>query len=84
MALAALERAAAAKGEGCLGKAHDGEPVFVLRAHDKFMPMLVELWAEMVETVAEVSGSKAKVTEARILARQARNWQAFNGCKVPD
>lgn len=31
----------------CLDKVADDEPIFVLRAQDKFAPALVRLWVEM-------------------------------------
>lgn len=37
---------AAARGEGCLGRAADDEPVFVLRAHDSDAPEIVLAWAK--------------------------------------
>ena len=62
---------AAARGEGCLGKAAEGEPVFVLRAQDKLAPMLVEFWAEM----ARANGCpKDKADDARVVADQMRKW----------
>lgn len=32
---------------GCLGKAHDDEPIFILRAHDLLAPFIVRQWARM-------------------------------------
>jgi hypothetical protein len=37
---------AALRGEGCLGKAADDEPVFVLRAQDALSDELVDKWAD--------------------------------------
>ena len=71
MGLARIERERAARGEGCLGKAADDEPVFILRGQDMLAPDLVELWAEMAE------GHRcdpAKVAEARELAAKMRAW----------
>lgn len=71
MGLAKIERAAAARGEGCLGKAADDEPVFVLRAQDMLAADLVDTWA----TQAHVAGCKwDKVREARELAQAMREW----------
>jgi hypothetical protein len=80
MATALAEREMAARGEGCLGKAKDDEPVFVLRGQDRLMPTLVALWTEL----AEAHGAVAKVTEARQLLEYIRSWQYENGCKWPD
>jgi hypothetical protein len=38
-------RAAAMLGQGCLGKAADDEPIFILRAQDIHAADLVEKWA---------------------------------------
>lgn len=46
MATKAETIAAALKGEGCLGKAADDEPVFVLRAQDMHACSLVLQWAK--------------------------------------
>jgi hypothetical protein len=45
MARAEIERAWAANGRGCLGRAADDEPVFVLRGQDMLAPDLIDLWA---------------------------------------
>lgn len=39
------ELKAAAQGRGCLGRAADDEPLFVLRAQDKSAPYVVRHWA---------------------------------------
>lgn len=53
--------------DSCLSKAGDDEPIFVLRAQDKFAPALVELWAILVE--AANPNAADKVAEARRLAQ---------------
>lgn len=71
MALAKIERANAAAGKGCLGKAADDEPVFILRAQDMLAADLVDNWA----TQANLVGCPwDKVREARELAQQMREW----------
>lgn len=71
MGLAKDERAAAAAGKGCLGKAADDEPVFILRAQDMLAADLVDKWA----TDAQLVGCKwDKVREARELAQAMREW----------
>lgn len=70
-----------ARGEGCLGKADDDEPIFVLRAQDVFAPSLVESWAMRVRRLdpdAEKSRSAYKVADAML------KWQANHKTKVPD
>ncbi len=92
MGLAKIEKQMAAAGLGCLGRAADDEPVFILRAKDRFAPELVENWAALVEraTSATVSGtgtvegSRAKIKEARALAHNMRAWQEMNTSKTPD
>jgi len=37
---------AAARGEGCLGKARDDEPVFIIVGDDATMPAVIKFWAE--------------------------------------
>jgi hypothetical protein len=71
MATAKIERERAAKGEGCLGKAADDEPVFVLRAQDVHAAMLVRKWAKKTEASG---GNPEKVKEARELAKAMDKW----------
>jgi hypothetical protein len=66
---------------GCIAKAADDEPVFVLRANDKLAPVVVRAWAAF----AKVAGVGAdKRLEAETLAMEMEVWQAQNGSKVPD
>lgn len=84
MGTKALELELANKGKGCLGKAAQDEPVFILRAQDTFAPSTVRLWADKV-AMYHVEGSLAsKVVDARALADQMEAWQATNSKKVPD
>jgi hypothetical protein len=57
----------------CLNKAHEDEPVFVLRANDPIAPEAVETWARQ----AELSGAHEphKIVEARALAQTMRDWR---------
>src|ERR1700730_449746 len=57
MGLGKTERELAAKGEGCLGKAADDEPVFILRAQDIFAPDLVREWADLISLVKLAKGT---------------------------
>lgn len=72
---------ATAQGRGCLGKAADDEPVFVLRAKDKFAPILVDLWAQLAESLGTPG---PKTYEAYNLAVSMRNWQRANTVHIPD
>ena len=66
------------QGQGCLGKAHDDEPIFILRAQDIHAADLVEKWAIW----ARASGcGNDKVQEAHDLADKMRRWP---GRKNPD
>lgn len=72
MTTAKQERERAMRGEGCLGKAADDEPVFILRGQDVHAAGLVRDWADLAE------GTKCppeKISEARELARQMQNWR---------
>jgi hypothetical protein len=71
MGLAKIERELAAAGKGCLGKAADDEPVFILRAQDMLAADLVFKWA--VEAQA-LGCPWDKVREAKDLAQQMREW----------
>ena len=78
MATAKEEREKAARGEGCLGKAADDEPVFILRAQDRYAAGRVDDWADYAE---EGGCPPEKVAEARDLARRMKAWPIR---KVPD
>lgn len=71
MGIAKNERALAYAGKGCLGKAADDEPVFILRGQDILAADLVELWALR----AKAYGCDIdKVQEALNLASAMRAW----------
>jgi hypothetical protein len=75
---------AALRGEGCLGKAADDEPVFVLRAQDCHAADLVEKWAIWASVGVPSIDSEAaghKISEARQIAEQMRRWPKH---KQPD
>jgi hypothetical protein len=69
---------AALRGEGCLGKAADDEPVFVLRSQDNLAADLVEKWAIsmglLVTSIDEGSRLAVKASEARSIAEAMRAW----------
>lgn len=76
--------AAANRGEGCLGRAADDEPVFVLRAQDCLAADLVEKWAIWASAGIATIGSEAaghKVGEARQISEAMRHWPLH---KQPD
>lgn len=68
----------ATRGTGCLGKAADDEPVFVLRAQDRLAPALVRAWANLAH---RHGCSELKVAEARALAARMDAWPSR---KFPD
>ena len=72
--VAALER-----GEGCLGKSADDEPVFILCARDTLAPDTVRTWADAAEAAM---CNPEKVASARALADQMEAWQGNR--KLPD
>lgn len=72
---------AAAKGEGCLGRADDDEPVFVLRAKDKLATEAIGEWIDR----AHFYGVNTKKIHAALDDISAMNdWQLRNGTKLPD
>lgn len=76
-----LELELAAEGRGCLGKAADDEPVFVLRAADRSAPRAVREWARFAATQ---ECPEEKLQGALQLADAMEDWQRRNGCKWPD
>jgi hypothetical protein len=56
------------------------EPVFLLRAQDKFAPVVVRMWAELVEA----SGDRDLADVAFEHACEMDEWQIANGSKTPD
>jgi hypothetical protein len=77
-------REATARGEGPLAKAHDDEPVFLLRGQDCHAADLVEKWAIWAgAAVPTVGGSEVnhKVQEAILIADFMRRWPIH---KQPD
>jgi hypothetical protein len=67
--------------DSCLLKVGDDEPIFVLRAKDKFAPLIVKYWA----LLARLNGASiSKWDEAFNCALVMENWQRKNGCKIPD
>ena len=56
---------------GCITKAADNEPLFVLRAQDMLAPSLVRMWAIDAE---QAGCPKEKVLEALALADAMEAW----------
>lgn len=72
---------AAAKGEGCLGRSHDDEPVFVIVGRDRVAPTIVRIWAMLARILGTPTRKCATaVTEAGAMEA----WQKARGSKVPD
>lgn len=71
MATAKIERERFARGEGCLAKAKDDEPVFILRGQDCLASELVEIWAIRAQTLGVPWN---KVREAKELAAEMERW----------
>lgn len=77
-------REATLRGEGPLAKAHDDEPVFLLRGQDCHAADLVEKWAIWVSSGVPQAGGKPvldKVNEANLIADTMRRWPIH---KSPD
>lgn len=64
-----------AEGLGCLGKAADDEPLFILRGQDALAADLVRTWAAKVEANCTMTEHlTGKVREARELADAMEAW----------
>lgn len=59
-------------GQGCLGKAADDEPVFILRGQDDIADRVVDNWAHIA--AIRLGEGHPKVKEARALAEKMRAW----------
>lgn len=85
---------AAARGEGCLGRSQDDEPVFVIVARDVTAAETVRAWAGAyvnaaitggVTTLADGCPFVAKARDAIGIAAEMDAWrEAHGGGKVPD
>ena len=73
--------AAAARGEGPLGRSADEEPVFVLVARDVFAVAAVEDW---IRSAAHAGVPDLKVHGARQVYAAMLAWRKAHGAKVPD
>lgn len=76
------ELEAALRGEGCIGRSQDDEPIFTLVARDRFASRAVRDWADHVR---HALGSSAKTDEAYAHADRMDAWrEAHAGGKNPD
>lgn len=74
------KREAITNMSSCLNKAHEDEPIFVLRANDPLAAQTVESWAEWYRAVHEGAGSltparREKYAEAWKVAEAMRTWR---------
>jgi hypothetical protein len=72
---------AAARGEGCLGRSADDEPVFVIVARDLTSTRAVFAWCRLA---ADIGAPQAKLDGAVQDARDMDLWRERHGGKVPD
>jgi hypothetical protein len=56
------------------------EPVFLLRAQDRFAPVVVEAWAALMAA----TGDRVSCNLAAAQAAFMRAWQAEHAVKTPD
>ena len=61
---------------GCLAKAFDDEPIFVIRAKDPLASLVVRYWAR--EAQRQKLHEPAKIKEAEACADQMLNWRIVN------
>ena len=69
---------AALRGEGCLGRAADDEPVFVLRAKDPCMAAIIDRWCGLAPEYHE----REKIEQARTEINDVNRWRRKNGYRV--
>jgi hypothetical protein len=67
------------QGIGCLGKAADDEPLFILRAQDMLAPDLVRRWARLAAMQTPGGTGTEKTKEALDLANQMEEWAHNTG-----
>lgn len=75
----------------CYAAAEPDEPIFVLKANDPLAPNVIDMWADMREReslalyrIGAISSERLgekiqKAIQARIVARQMREWKEKNG-----
>jgi hypothetical protein len=79
MATKQIELNKALDGQGCLGRAHPDEPVFILRGQDFHASYAVRCWAEAAAVL--LGFDHPKVAEALQCARAMEQWP---NRKMPD
>lgn len=73
---------AALRGEGCLGRAMDDEPVFVLVGDDMLAASTIQYWMHRLSMMTR--GSTIKMDQANEVVREFQLWAGKHGTKVPD
>ena len=59
----------------------EDEPVFLLRAKDKFAPEVVAYWASLLQR----EGTQPEMADMAMQhSRAMKDWQHINGKKTPD
>lgn len=66
--------------QSCLNKAQDGEPIFVLRAHDPLASHVVRYWAGLYTMQR---GLSAKGADAEECAKAMEDWYKANEMPKP-
>ena len=69
--------------QGCLGRAADDEPLFILRAQDRAMVPTIRSWIEHA-LAAGTPAESPKLLEAAAYLRRVEIWQATHSCRAPD
>lgn len=72
----------ALRGEGCLGKAKDDEPVFVLVGDDMLAVSTIQYWLHRMMMFKHASS--VKVDDANETIKAFQVWGGKHGTKVPD
>lgn len=65
----------------CYNNLAEDEPYFVLRGKDKFAPLLIMFWAQLVMLFGH---SSEKIAEATKCAKSMQEWATKHGNKIPD
>lgn len=73
---------AALRGEGCLGRARDDEPVFVLVGDDILAVGTILYW--MHRLAMHSRSSTTKMDAANKVVEEFLKWAGSHGAKVPD
>jgi hypothetical protein len=73
MAIKSEELALMAEGKGCLGRAADDEPLFVLRAKDPAAATIVRMWVQLATSFG--MHEPEKLRDASELADRMVAWR---------